>query len=152
MAVCDEVLTLCSSARIYRCVGNFTWRGYVCDWGLKVVLRALYHLLYHTSLNKTQTDRLESIQRRALRPLHPDLSYAQTLSLLGIHTLHERREQTCRAFFQNIMNSSHRLHYLLPKKRTHVRNLRHQKPYQQLRCRTTRYQNSLVPYGLSDYQ
>ena len=108
--------------------------------------------VWHTSLTKTQSDRLESIQKRALRTLYPEQSYSQSLECLGIQTLHQRREELSRAFFTDLMSPAHKLNYLLPKARAVRHSLRHQTQYPRLACKHNRYQNTLIPYGLAHWQ
>ena len=57
-----------------------------------------------------------------------------------------------RDFFTSMMDPSHRLHCLLPEKRTVVRTPRKRKLYPVIRCSIQRYQNSFVPYGLPHWQ
>ena len=109
----------------------------------------------HSSLTKTQTDRLESIQRKVTQILHPDQSYEQSLSTLGVPTLQQRREELSKTFFTRVMDPSHRLQYMLPKKRTvELWGDHYQSPrtYPGVRCRTERYKNSFIPYGVSNWQ
>ena len=46
--------------------------------------------VWHTSLSQEQSERLESVQKRALRVVHPGLSYRQAVSLTDMRTLHQR--------------------------------------------------------------
>ena len=41
--------------------------------------------VWHTGLTGEQADRIESVQRRALRIIEPGLSYHEALSLTGLH-------------------------------------------------------------------
>ena len=117
---------------------------------LKIYLAMIQYILeyacpvWHSSLTKTQTDWLESIQRRVTQLLHPDQLYEQSPSTLGIPTL-QRREELSKTFFTRMMDPSHRLHYLLPKKKTMEQSLRKPKTYPGARCRTERYKNSFIP-------
>ena len=71
----------------------------------------------HTSLSQEQSERLESVQKRVLRVVYPDLSYRGALSLTGMQTLHQRREDTAREFFVQLLQPGHKLHYPLPQPR-----------------------------------
>ena len=48
--------------------------------------------MWHTSINKQQTKQLESIQRRAMRIIFRNVSYAEAIVTAGIQTLADRRE------------------------------------------------------------
>ena len=108
--------------------------------------------VWHTGLTVEQTDRIESIQRRALRIIEPDLSYQEALALTGLETLHARRERMARAFFVGILNPSHRLHHLLPDPRPVIYGLRRQHLYPGVSLRTQRARKTLVCYGLDNWQ
>ena len=72
--------------------------------------------VWHTGLTNKQSETLESIQKRAMMILSPDLSYGDALAKLGLPTLHDRREHLCRRFFQAILQPEYRLHHLVPEK------------------------------------
>ena len=71
-------------------------------------------VVWHTGLMAEQTDRIESMQRRVLRAIYPDLSYAEALQCTGFKTLQARRERVARAFFGKVLAPDHKLHHLLP--------------------------------------
>ena len=54
---------------------------------------------WHTALPGTLTEKLESVQRRALSIAYPDSSYREALQLSGLPTLHDRSEKLSRCFF-----------------------------------------------------
>ena len=66
--------------------------------------------VWHTSLSGAHSDKLESVQRRTLHIVYPDLSYAKALSQSGLSLLLNRREDLCRAFFKDMLSPSHRIH------------------------------------------
>ncbi len=41
------------------------------------------------------------------------MEYTEILTLFNATTLHESRTQLCQRFFQGILNTKHKLHYLL---------------------------------------
>ena len=47
---------------------------------------------WHTGLTARKSDRIESIQRRALRIIDPDLTYHQALQRTGLKTLEAQGE------------------------------------------------------------
>ena len=69
--------------------------------------------IWHTSLTKGQSDKLESIQKRPLRIIFRDKSYSEALSTLCMDTLKQRREKACKNLFQDMQKSVHKLHQLL---------------------------------------
>ena len=73
--------------------------------------------VWHTGLRDKQSETLESVQKRALVIISPDLSCGDALVKLGLSTLHDRREHLCRRFVQAMLQPEHRLHHLLPEKR-----------------------------------
>jgi hypothetical protein len=104
--------------------------------------------VWHVGLTDEQSEKLESIQRRALNIIYPDMSYRAALSQAGLPRLHQRRENLSRDFFIGILKPGHRLHHLLPEKRDSGYNLRTKNRHPLLKTRTDRYKHTLVPYGL----
>ena len=104
--------------------------------------------VWHTSLSQEKSERLESVQKRALHVVYPDLSYRRALSLTGMHTLHQRREDTAKEFFVQLLQPGHKLHYLLPQPRDIGYNLRSLPKYPRV-GKTKRFSSTLVPYGLT---
>ncbi len=104
--------------------------------------------VWHTGLTGEQTKQLESIQRRAMDIIFPDLCYMDALKLTRLDTLGSRREELCRSFFEAMKKSGHKLHHLLPPQREARYNLRSTGSLSVPRCRTGRFMNTLIPYGL----
>ena len=52
------------------------------------------------TLSSTLSNEIESIQRRALKIIYPDLSYADALDTTGFDTLIDRRGDACKSFVQ----------------------------------------------------
>ena len=57
---------------------------------------------------------IETVQKRALKCIYPGNEYADILCLTNLPCLKERRDSLCKKYFQNIMETTHRLNYLLP--------------------------------------
>ena len=101
------------------------WRGLGCHLTVlttvyTTVVRSVKEYacqVWHTGLTDKQSETLESIQKRAMAILSPDLSYGNALAKLGLLTFHDRREHLCRRFFQAMLQPEHMLHHLLPEKR-----------------------------------
>ena len=73
--------------------------------------------VFHHSLPQYLSNERERLQKRALRILLPDLSYAEALvpQTLDITSLYERREALRNALFDKILrDQSHKHHDLLP--------------------------------------
>ena len=101
--------------------------------------------VFHGGLTKEQSELLESIQKRALRIIIPQLSYAEALAELNLNSLSDRRENMCKQLFEQMQKPDHKLNYLLPPKREEKYNLRNSKPYRLPKCKTKRYKDSFIP-------
>ena len=110
--------------------------------------------VFHGGLTKEQSDLLESVQKRALRIIDPDLNYNDAINVFGLQTLKDRRANMCHCLFTQMQNTSHKLHNLLPEKRENTSRyeLRNSKPFPLPRCKTNRFKNSFVPWCLYNLQ
>ena len=63
------------------------------------------------------SDCVESIQKRALRIIYPELSYREALAVAGLERLQERRERIARSFFDKALSPGHKLNHPIPKPR-----------------------------------
>ena len=84
--------------------------------------------------------------------IYPGNEYADILCLTNLPCLKERRDSLCTKYFQNIMETTHRLNYLLPCQRCNKYDVRRFNKYPLPEIRTNRYRNSLIPWGLYDWQ
>ena len=67
-------------------------------------------VLWHSSLSILLSDQIEYIQKRALRIILPNMSYQESLSMLKLPTLTERRELLCTRFYKkNLCDTSSKL-------------------------------------------
>ena len=72
--------------------------------------------VYYNSLPKYLSDDLERLQKRALRIILPEKTYAAALESSGLATMHDRRQSLTERLFSDIVsNKDHALHSLLPK-------------------------------------
>ena len=108
--------------------------------------------VWATSLKKSESKILESIQKRALRIMLPNVPYETACSKLNLPTLATRRQQLCTAFFKSMSKPDNSLNDMLPSKRSNPYNTRSKQIYQLPRCKTKRYKNSLVPWCLYNCQ
>ena len=74
---------------------------------------------FHRSLPNYISKDWEQIQRRALRIIHPDLSYRVALETAGLLKRHERRERISTDLFDEIVcDPTHRLHSLFSQRKS----------------------------------
>ncbi len=101
---------------------------------------------------KKQSKLLESIQKRAMSVIKPNMKYTETLTFFKATTLHERRTQLCQRLFQSILNPKDILHYHLGDARNVSIELRKPKIFPKPKAKTNRFKDSLVCYGLYNWQ
>ena len=81
------------------------------------VIRSVLEYAYpvwHTSLTVADSSRIESIQRRAMKIIEPELGYDATCSKHHLDNTFVRSENLFKKFFTCINSPSHKLHHLLP--------------------------------------
>ena len=101
--------------------------------------------VFHHSLPNYISEDLERIQRRALRIIYPDQSYSVALETAGPWKLHERREKFPTNLFDEIVcNPNHRLHSLLPKRKSCKYALRCKSDFTLAICETERLKNTFI--------
>ena len=72
--------------------------------------------VYHNSLPKYLSDNLERLQKRALRIILPEKTYAASLESSNLATMDDRRQTLTERLFSDIVsNKDHALHSLLPR-------------------------------------
>ena len=108
--------------------------------------------VWHSGLTLQQSKEIESVQRRVMRLILPDVSYKESLQILGIEKLFVRRENLVKSLFKEIKCQSHELHYLLPRralsKCNDTYNMRQIYPFIVPKCRTNRPLKSCLFYGI----
>ena len=98
--------------------------------------------VFHDSLLKYLSKDLESIQKRALRVIHPWTPYSDVLLLTGLQSLSTRRDNITNKLFQNIvMDKNHKLHKFIPPRNTCVTELRTKHNFN-TNVQTDRFKNS----------
>lgn len=107
--------------------------------------------IWNPGLTKQQSNKLELIQKRAFKIALPNIRYDEALLQCNIKTLHSRREDICKTFFDNICNPNHKLHNLLPQK-INLSHLRSNRQYQLPKVKTNRMKNSPIFYGVFNFQ
>ena len=107
---------------------------------------------------RTQTEQIESTRKRAVRIIFPftrEISYPYALFAANLNTLHSRRYNISKSFFQDICDPSSRIHHLLPPPRdtSVLSRLRTVTPLPRLTSRTKKHSPfSFVLFALSHYQ
>ena len=102
-------------------------------------------LLFHRALPSYLSEDLERLQKRAMKIIYPELSYAKALELSGLPTLYDRRESIAAKLFDEICaNQSHSLHKLLPSRYQPSYYLREKRTFIRPRCKTERCKNSFL--------
>ena len=97
-------------------------------------------------LSKSQEERLESLQRKALRIiLGFDLNYVELLEKAGITSLKERRINAARKFANKLVNSDRFGHYF-PINNSERQGMRSRRRYREENARTLRLFNSPLFY------
>ncbi len=102
--------------------------------------------LWHGALTEHQCDLLESIQKRALEIIFPNVPYSEALHLANINSLWKRRQTLCSNLFASLKDSSHKLHKLLPPVTEKHYNTRNKPGYQMGITRSNRFRNTFINY------
>jgi len=101
--------------------------------------------VFHRSLSNYISEDLERIQTRALRIIYPDLSYRVALETAGLLKLHERRERISTDLFNEIVcDPTHRLHSLLPQRKSCKYALRCKRGFTLPKCKTEHLKKSFI--------
>ena len=108
--------------------------------------------VWHISLSIRHTNQLESIQKRAMRIIFYGMRYNDAIATARIPTLADRREALYRSLFARMQQTNHKLHHLLRPPRRCNYSLRNARTYGVPRCKTKRFKNLFVPYGLHNWQ
>ena len=106
--------------------------------------------VWHCGLSSGQSTEIESVQKRVLKIIFPDLSYNNALLKSGLERLSIRRERLSVKTFNEIKNSSHVLNHLLMQKQANESNVRTRDsyPYVLPNFRTDRALRSLILCGV----
>ena len=114
-----------------------------------------YGSIIWNNLTDCNSDRLESIQRRAMRIITGCIIRTSTQLLYeetSLETLAKRRERSILLFFHKIINNNtpHYLSTLKPdtNEDKHKRNLRSKSNFSVPNCRINKYQNSFLPTAI----
>ena len=106
--------------------------------------------VWHCGLTQGQSSEIESVQKRVLKIVFPDLSYNNALAKSGLEKLSFRREKLSIKTFNGIKSQSHVLNRLLVRKSIDERNMktRDTYPYVLPLFKTDRAVRSLIWNGI----
>ena len=123
----------------------------------KSVIRSVLEngsVVWHHHLTHAQSDKLEALQKRAVRIiLYPlTLPYITALGYLKLETLKHRRTEANKKFFNSISQPDNCLHHLLPPPRDTqlITKLRCTNTYP-IPLTKTKWFCSFINYGLANY-
>jgi hypothetical protein len=104
--------------------------------------------VWHCGLSKAQADEIESVQRRCMRALLPDISYDEALFIVGLERLDVRRERIVRDLFNEVKCERHVLNHLLLRRNTELSkaDTRNKYPYLMKLGKTNRLNRSFIYY------
>ena len=108
--------------------------------------------VWHFSLTKADSDKIESIQKRALTTIFGKHPYESNLESAGLPSLEKRRGELCQKLFSAMQQPGHKLHHLLPQVRSSAHHLRRMRNRESIRCHTKRSSNSFIMYCLTNLQ
>ena len=107
--------------------------------------------VWQSSLTVDELRRLEAIQKRAIMIISGANDYEFYCSLYDLEQVNTRLDTLTRNFYAKILQPNDCLHKLLPRRELeHVQKLRTFKNFD-LFCRTSRFQNSFLPYAFRKY-
>ena len=99
--------------------------------------------VYHNSIPSYLSDELESLQRRAMRFVHPFVEYRGALELANLETAFDRRQAQTTKLSQEVSKKlEHKLHRFLPKLNKCYFNPRSARKYYFPVCKANRLKNS----------
>ena len=107
--------------------------------------------VWQSSLTVDELRRLEAIQKRAIMIIYGAINYEFYCSLYKLEQIQTRLRILTRKFYAKILQPNDCLYRPLPRRELeHVKKLRTFKNFD-IVCRTSRFQNSFLPYALRNY-
>ena len=109
--------------------------------------------VWQSGLMEEHRQRLEAIQRRALRIISGSTDYDLQCVVYDIEPVSVRLQNLTRSFFDRINEKHDCLHWLLPSIRSnYIDRLRTFNKLPLIKCRTQRFKQSFLPYSLANFQ
>ena len=110
--------------------------------------------VWHCRLTKSQSELLESVQKRALRIIFTSPGsydeYGTLLEISKLEQLAERRHKMCMKLFTQMKSENHKLNHLLVPYMNVDRQTRISKDFKLPRCRTNRLKDSFIPFCINE--
>ena len=104
--------------------------------------------VFHDGLPLYLSEKLEKIQRRALRIIFPELGDQEALEECSIATLYQRHKVLTERLFEEIKdNNNHKLHGLLPAGNSSDIAVRRKRVFNIPNCRTNRFQKRFIMHN-----
>ena len=106
-------------------------------------------------LTQMQKENIERIQKRALRIIYPGHGdYKSLLIQSNLLSLEERRNNLCASLIEDMLEPSHKVHGLLPKKLNDIRERETRSNGNKIynfSCTTERFKNSPLVHAINEY-
>ncbi|CAB4018664.1 Hypothetical predicted protein [Paramuricea clavata] len=98
-------------------------------------------------LPKCLGDKIEKVQKRALRIIYPTTDNEDALNIAQCKRLDDRRQELCAKTFKKILKPDAHLNHLLPplREESHELDLRNNSNFTLTKCRTERFKTSFIP-------
>ena len=105
-------------------------------------------VVFHSSLTKEQSDKIEKIQKTSLKIILGDwyISYSAALEMCNLETLYERREKRCLDFALKSIKHERNSRIFPLKASENDYEVREKEKFHVNFARTSSYQNSAIPY------
>ena len=104
--------------------------------------------VWNGGLTKSQSERLERVQKRALRIIYASAytHYEDILETCELTTLEERREKLCLDFIKSSLSETTQFREFIPTPTAKSKALRKSRTIPDIKCKTERMKNSPLPY------
>ena len=110
--------------------------------------------VWNGNLTQAQRIDIERVQKRALRIIVPEYEYNRAIQECGLKTLQQRRDDLCVRLIEQMSEPSHKLHSLLPRKCSEVKEREtrtNSGKFYNFFCRTQRFKRSPLVYAIDKY-
>ena len=110
--------------------------------------------VWNGNLTQAQRSDIERVQKRALRIIVSEHEYNRAVQECGLKTLQQRRDDLCVRLIQQMSEPSHKLHTLLPRNSSEVKEREtrtNPRKFYNFFCRTERFKRSPLVYAIDKY-
>ena len=110
--------------------------------------------VWNGNLTQAQRIDIERVQKRARRIIFPEYEYNRALQEYGLKTLQQRIDDLCVRLIKQMSEPSHKLHSLLPRKCSEVKEREtrlNSGKFYNFFCRTQRLKRSSLVYAIDKY-